>query len=81
MRAKGIVVLLILNLILPISSAVEENPTFQITFFDQNADGIDDRMHHLIINGEDVAVILMFSAKATDKHVEEINLYVTLLKC
>ena len=73
MRAKGIVLLLILNLILPMSSAVEENPTFQITFFDQNADGIDDRMDHLIINGENVAVILMFSAKANDKHVKEIE--------
>ena len=73
MKAKGIVLLLILNLILPMSSAVEENPTFQITFFDQNADGIDDRMDPLIINGENVAVILMFSSKATDKHVREIE--------
>ena len=73
MRAKGIVLLLILNLVLPMSSAVEDNRTYQVTFFDQNADGIDDRMDHLIINGENVAVILMFSAKTTDKHVKEIE--------
>jgi len=73
MRAKGIVLLLILNLLLPMSSIAEEKPDFDITFFDKNADGIDDRMDHLILNGKDVAVILMFNTKPSDEHVDEIN--------
>ena len=73
MRAKGIVLLLILNLLLPMSSIAEEKPEFDITFFDKNADGIDDRMNHLILNGKDVAVILMFNTKPSDEHVDEIN--------
>ena len=73
MRAKGIILLLILNLVLPMSSAVEEKPTFQVTFFDQNADGLDDRMNHLIIEGKNVAVIVMLSATTSEKHVKEIN--------
>ena len=73
MRAKGIVLLLILNLILPMSSIAEEKPDFEVTFFDRNADGIDDRMDHLILNGEDIAVILMFTTTTTSKHIDEIN--------
>ena len=73
MRAGGIVLLLILNLVLPMGSAVEENTTFDVTFFDKNADGIDDRMDHLVAKGEDVAVIMMFSTSTSDKHVNEIR--------
>ena len=73
MRAKGIVLLLILNLVLPMSSIAEEKPTFEVTFFDRNADGIDDRMDHLILDGKDVAVILMLNTKPSDKHVNEID--------
>ncbi len=73
MRAKGIVLLLILNLLLPMSSIAEEKPEFDITFFDKNADGIDDRMDHLILNGNDVAVILMLNTKPSDEHVDEIS--------
>ena len=73
MRAKGIVLLLILNLVLPMSSIAEERPNFEVTFFDKNADGIDDRMDHLILNGEDVAVILMFTTTTTSKHIDEIT--------
>ena len=72
MRAGGIVLLLILNLVLPTGSAIEENTTFDVTFFDKNADGIDDRMDHLVAKGEDVAVIMMFSTATSDKHVNEI---------
>ena len=72
MRAGGIVLLLILNLVLPMGSAIEENTTFDVTFFDKNADGIDDRMDHLVAKGEDVAVIMMFSTATSDKHVNEI---------
>ena len=73
MRAKGIVLLLILNLALPLGSADEEKLTFEITFFDKNGDGIDDRMNHLISNGEDVAVIMMFTTETSEKHVNEIS--------
>ena len=72
MRAGGIVLLLILNLVLPVGSAIEGNTTFDVTFFDKNADGIDDRMDHLVAKGEDVAVIMMFSTETSDKHVNEI---------
>ncbi len=72
MRAGGIVLILILNLVLPMGSAIEENTTFDVTFFDKNADGIDDRMDHLVAKGEDVAVIMMFSTATSDKHVNEI---------
>ena len=73
MRAKGIVLLLILNLVLPLGSIAEEKPDFNVTFFDRNADGIDDRMDHLILNEKDVAVILMLSTKPSDEHVNEIT--------
>ena len=53
-------------------SATEENTIFDVTFFDKNADGIDDRMDHLVAKGEDVAVIMMFSTATSDKHVNEI---------
>ena len=72
MRAGGIVLLLILNFVLPMGSAIEENTTFDVTFFDKNADGIDDRMDHLVAKGEDVAVIMMFSTATSDKHINEI---------
>lgn len=72
MRAGGIVLILILNLVLPMSSIAEEKPDFDITFFDKNADGIDDRMDFLILNGDDVAVILMLDTKPNDEHINEI---------
>ena len=73
MRAGGIALLLILNLVLPTSSAIDEKTTFDITFFDKNADGVDDRMDHLVAKGEDVAVIMMFSTATSNKHVNEIK--------
>ena len=73
MRAKGIVLLLILNLLMPMGSVAESKPDFDITFFDRNADGIDDRMNHLLQDGEDVAVILMLNSKPSEEHVKEIE--------
>ena len=73
MRAKGIVLLLILNLFMPMGSVAESKPDFDITFFDRNADGIDDRMNHLLQDGENVAVILMLNSKPSEEHVKEIE--------
>ena len=73
MRAKGIVLLMILNLFVPMGSLAEDKPNFDITFFDRNADGIDDRMNHLLQDGEDVAVILMLNSKPNEEHVKEIE--------
>ena len=73
MRAGGIALLLILNLVFPMSSAIDEKTTFDVTFFDKNADGVDDRMDHLVAKGEDVAVIMMFSTATSNKHVNEIR--------
>ena len=69
MRAKGIVLLLILNILMPMGSVAEGKPDFDITFFDKNADGIDDRMNHLLQNGEDVAVILMLNSKPSEEQI------------
>ena len=73
MRAKGSVLLLILNILMPMGSVAEGKPDFDITFFDRNADGIDDRMNHLLQDGEDVAVILMLNSKPSEEHVKEIE--------
>ena len=73
MRAKGIVLLLILNLFIPMGSVAESKLDFDITFFDRNADGIDDRMNHLLQDGEDVAVILMLNSKPSELHINEID--------
>ena len=73
MRAKGIVLLLILNLFMPMGSVAESKLDFDITFFDRNADGIDDRMNHLLQDGEDVAVILMLNSKPSELHINEID--------
>ena len=54
-------------------SVAEGKPDFDITFFDRNADGIDDRMNHLLQDGEDVAVILMLNSKPNEEHVKEIE--------
>ena len=73
MRAKGIVLLLTLNLLMPMGSVAEGKPDFDITFFDRNADGIDDRMNHLLQDGENVAVILMLNSKPSEVHIKEIE--------
>ena len=73
MRTKGIVLLLILNLFMPMGSVAESKLDFDITFFDRNADGIDDRMNHLLQDGEDVAVILMLNSKPSELHINEID--------
>ena len=58
---------------MPMGSVAESKPDFDITFFDRNADGIDDRMNHLLQDGEDVAVILMLNSKPSEEHVKEIE--------
>ncbi|SVA42869.1 uncharacterized protein METZ01_LOCUS95723, partial [marine metagenome] len=80
MRAVGIVLILVLNFLSPSGLATEETPIFEVTFFDQNADGIDDRMDFLINEKKDVAVILMLSTRPSELHltyIKDIGLAVT----
>ena len=73
MRAKGIVLLLILNFILPMGSIADDKPYFEATFFDKNADGIDDRMNFLIEEKKDLAVIVMLSTSPSELHINYIK--------
>ena len=73
MRAKGIVLLLIINFILPMSSMADDKPHFEATFFDNNADGIDDRMNFLIEEKKDLAVIVMLSTPPSELHINYIE--------
>ena len=58
---------------MPMASIAEEERQFSPTFFDINANGLDDRIEPLIKEQESVNVILMFTEKPTLQHYEEIN--------
>ena len=58
---------------MPMASIAEEERQFSPTFFDINANGLDDRIEPLIKEQESVNVILMFTEKPTLQHYREIN--------
>ena len=58
---------------MPMASIAEEERQFSPTFFDINANGLDDRIEPLIKEQESVNVILMFTEKPTLQHYGEIN--------
>ena len=58
---------------MPMASIAEEERQFSPTFFDINANGLDDRIEPLIKEQESVNVILMFTEKPTLHHYDEIN--------
>ena len=73
MRCLGIVIFLVLSTIVPMVSIAEKEDRFDNTFFDLNANGVDDRIEPVIKEQESVNVILMFTEKPTLQHYEEIN--------
>ena len=73
MRCLGIVTFLVLSTIVPMVSIAEKEDRFDNTFFDLNANGLDDRIEPLINIQEKIDVILMFTEKPTQLHYTEIN--------
>ena len=73
MRCLGIVTFLVLSTLMPMVSIAEEEPKFDSTFFDLNANGLDDRIEPLINIQEEIDVILMFTERPTQLHYAEIN--------
>jgi len=73
MRCLGIVTFLVLSTIMPVASVAEKEERFDNTFFDLNANGLDDRIEPLINIQEEIDVILMFTEKPTQLHHTEIN--------
>ena len=54
-------------------SIAEKEDRFDNTFFDLNANGLDDRIEPLINIQGNIDVILMFTEKPTQLHYTEIN--------
>jgi subtilisin family serine protease len=73
MRCLGIVTFLVLSTLMPMVSIAEEEPKFDNTFFDLNANGLDDRIEPLINIQKEINVILMFTERPTQLHYNEIN--------
>ena len=73
MRCLGIVTFLVLSTIMPMASIAEEERIFGSTFFDLNANGLDDRIEPLINTQENINIILMFTERPTQLHYAEIN--------
>ena len=73
MRCLGIVTFLVLSTLMPMVSIAEEKSKFDSTFFDLNANGLDDRIEPLINIQEEIDVILMFTERPTQLHHAEIN--------
>ena len=72
MRGAFVAFILILSALLP-SAVISEEALFEKSFFDQNADGIDDRMNHLLENGDDVSVIVILEYEPNQEHITQIQ--------
>ena len=59
MRSILAVIILVITTLTPGISIAENKLEFNITYFDQNANGLDDRMENLIYDGRKVGVILV----------------------
>ncbi|MDG2266705.1 MAG: S8 family serine peptidase, partial [Candidatus Marinimicrobia bacterium] len=73
MRSLGIVTFLVLSTLMPMVTIAEEEPKFDSTFFDLNANGLDDRIEPLISTQNEIDVILMFTERPTQLHNTEIK--------
>ncbi len=73
MRSVLTAIILILTVLSPTVSIAESEAEFKATYFDQNSNGLDDRMEELINNGETVGVILVLDKRPTQKHFDEIE--------
>ena len=72
MRGAFVVFILVFSALIP-STVVSEEVLFKKSFFDQNSDGIDDRMNHLLVNGDDVSVIVILEYKPNEQHISQIK--------
>ena len=66
-------IILVITVLTPGISIAESEQKFDVTYFDQNANGLDDRMEGLINDGENVGVILILEEKPGQKHFDEIG--------
>jgi len=64
---------LVLTSMNPIVSTAEETTNFNKTYFDNNGNGLDDRIEPLIENEEEIGVILMLNVRPTEYHFNEIK--------
>ena len=67
------VVILVITALTPGISIAESEQSFDNTYFDQNANGLDDRMEGLILEGKSVGVILVLEKRPNQKHFDEID--------
>ena len=73
MRSIMAVVILVITALTPGISIAESEQSFDNTYFDQNANGLDDRMEGLILEGKSVGVILVLEKRPNQKHFDEID--------
>ena len=73
MRSILAVIILVITTLTPGISIAENKLEFNITYFDQNANGLDDRMENLIYDGRKVGVILVIEERPNQKHFDEIE--------
>ena len=73
MRSLLMGLILIITVLTPGISIAESEPKFDVTYFDQNSNGLDDRMERLIDDGENVGVILVLDNRPNQKHFDEIE--------
>mgnify|MGYP003325273250 FL=1 len=73
MRSIMAVVILVITALTPGISIAESEQSFDNTYFDQNANGLDDRMEGLILEGKSVGVILVLEKKPNQKHFDVID--------
>ena len=67
------VIILVITALTPGISIAENQPKFDNTYFDQNANGLDDRMEKLIDEGKTVGVIIVLEKRPNQKHFDEID--------
>ena len=67
------VIILVITALTPGISIAENQPKFDNTYFDQNANGLDDRMEKLIGEGKTVGVIIVLEKRPNQKHFDEID--------
>ena len=72
MKGPLVAFILVFSALMP-STVASEEALFEKSFFDQNADGIDDRMNHLLEQRDDVSVIVMLENKPNEQHITQIK--------
>ena len=73
MKGVLIAILIASSAFAPLSLAYETSNDFDVTYFDRNANGLDDRMEPILRNGETVGIILMLDKRPTEEHFSAIK--------